>query len=439
MYEIEIGILILIAAITAVITLIFCRKGNKEEKFIYIFLSVSIFVYSGFGISYKEVSNNYILYYAAFIIAMYVPIKLISSRRIHFVIGKRQNMAVSSEIVNSIDRSIELYPKIYRIGATIFLASLFMYLIIPTFRISDLWRPPMFSAISIHARRNAEKHFIIRLADTLNIITLPFFFVQLQTLAQKKKRFSFFFLIICWAYLDYLKYGYLSRYQLMIYLLYLLFSIGLLRYGEIRLDKRMVVLMIVTAIAVVPFLVSFTFARTGQSYSGGSFIDSLHALVDGETYYPIYYDRILRDGQNLVKPGEFISWLICLPIPSVLWPGKPTIDPSYEFTKMLIGYISKTAATYYNSLPSILGEAFMIFGRSFSFIEGFLLGIFIGIYFKFFFRSKKLSALTMYMLLMLATIGRGGATSYMSVLINGSIILILWLLTISRITKARRI
>ena len=225
----------------------------------------------------------------------------------------------------------------------------------------------------------------------------------------------------------------------MIYLLYFLFSIGLLRYGEIRLDKRMVVLMIVTAIAVVPFLVSFTFARTGQSYSGESFIDSLRALVDGETYYPIYYDRILRDGQNLVKPGEFISWLICLPIPSVLWPGKPTIDPSYEFTKMLIGYISKTAATYYNSLPSILGEAFMIFGRSFSFIEGFLLGIFIGIYFKFFFRSKKLSALTMYMLLMLATIGRGGATSYMSVLINGSIILILWLLTISRITKARRI
>ena len=36
MYEIEIGILIFIAVITAVITLLFCRKGNKEENYIYI-------------------------------------------------------------------------------------------------------------------------------------------------------------------------------------------------------------------------------------------------------------------------------------------------------------------------------------------------------------------------------------------------------------------
>lgn len=437
MHEIEVGILILIALLTAVITMLFCRKGSIEENFIYIFLSVSIFIYSGFGISYAEVNNNYILYYVAFIVAMYLPIKLISSKRIHFVFGNQKRYQ-TIDTVDRIDSALDLYPKVYKVGAFIFLFSLFVYLLIPTFRISDLWHPSMFSAISIHARRNAEKNFIIRLADTLNIITMPFFFVELQTLAQKKKKALYFVLVIIWAYLDYLKYGYLSRYQLMIYLLFILFSVGLVRYGEIRLDKRMITVMIISAVVVVPFLVSFTFVRTGQTYTGGTFNDSLRALIDGETYYPIYYDRILQEGQDLVSPSDFVSWLVCLPIPSVIWPGKPTIDPSYEFTKMLIGYISKTAATYYNSLPSILGEAFMIFGRSFSFIEGMLLGLFIGIYFKFFFRSKKLSALTMYMLLMLATIGRGGATSYMSVLINGSIILIIWLFIVSRTSRMRR-
>ena len=119
-------------------------------------------------------------------------------------------------------------------------------------------------------------------------------------------------------------------------------------------------------------------------------------------------------------------------------PGKPTIDPSFEFTKMLVGgNISRDAANYYNSLPSLLGESFLIFGESFYFIEAIVLGIVIGVFFRYFMQSKKLSSLTLYMAIMLVTLGRGGETSYMSVIINGSIMLILWIAFISMMERRR--
>lgn len=60
-------------------------------------------------------------------------------------------------------------------------------------------------------------------------------------------------------------------------------------------------------------------------------------------------------------------------------------------------------------------------------IKGILLGVVIGMHFKYFIRSKKLSLLTAYMLLMFATIGRVGSQYYFSATINRSTALIIWI------------
>lgn len=423
MYDINVWTLIAIITITVIIIRIFTIGSEQDEHILYLCLGMGVFMYSGFGISYSAVSNSYIIPYSIFLLCLFAPIKLIMGRGyIRITFGKRSDDGYLKKLDDTLDR----YPNFYAIMASIFLLSIFVYLLTPTVRISNLWNPPISSAIGIHARRNTGKNLIITLANTLNIASMPFFFVYLQKLIERKKIVKYFLMIAIWMYLDFLKYGYLSRYEMMVYLMFAILSIGIMRYGEIKLDRGMRILLIAVGFLVVPFLASYIYTRTGASYQSSSFVESVMDLIYGETYYPIYYDKIIQTGQGLISPIVFVLWLICLPIPSVVWPTKPTIDPSYEFTKMLIGNVSKTSATYYNSLPSVLGESFLIFGDTFYFVEALLIGIFVGIYFRFFFKSKKLSVLSLYMIIMLVTVGRGGATSYMSAMINGSIILIIW-------------
>ena len=58
--------------------------------------------------------------------------------------------------------------------------------------------------------------------------------------------------------------------------------------------------------------------------------------------------------------------------------------------------------------------------------HGLVIGLLIGAYFKFIKKYNSLSVLNVYMILRILTIGRGGASSYMSVLINGTIAMLLW-------------
>ena len=438
MYVINIPMLLLISLITLLILLLFIKGASKEEKFIYSFIALGYYAYSGFGISYESVNNMYLLQYSIFLFCMLAPIKLINGKRI-IQIGRIRLCGGPIEPVGSyIDSKLESDQWIYTIGLVVFLLSYFVYLLTPNFRVADLWNPPVSSVIGIHAKRYAEKNVIIKLADTLNIMTMPFFFVKLNSFAEKGKWVKYFTAFFIWFYLSYLQYCYLSRYQLMVFMMFFLFSIGIVKYGEIKLESKIVILIIVSIMMAVPFLASFTFQRMGLEASSSSFGESILSLIEGETYYPIYYDRILDSGTGLVSPLMFILWIICLPIPSIIMPGKPTIDPSFEFTKMLVGgNISRDAANYYNSLPSLLGESFLIFGESFYFIEAIVLGIVIGVFFRYFMQSKKLSSLTLYMAIMLVTLGRGGATSYMSVIINGSIMLILWIAFISMMERRR--
>lgn len=416
---VEPGVLFIITAITALIMAIFIKYAKtKNEKLVYLFIAIGLYLYSGYGIAYTSVDNKYVSQYVLFLFCILSTFKLTVGT------GRKRQYILFSE--NDIELTIEKSPRTVKILAVTFIATLFVYLITPRFRLQELIFPPLSNAVGIHARA-ANKNIINRIADTVNIAVRPFFLIYLQSLADEKKQVKYFAFSALWIYLEYLQLGYLSRYQMMIYLMFIIFSLEINKYGEIVLSRKTKYILTITIVVSIPLMVAFLSLRTGRGVEISGFASSLETLIDGETYYPIYYERISTNSWG-ISPITFIMWIICLPIPSFLWSSKPYVDPSYALTTNLYGFVSKSDSNYYNSLPSMFGESMMIFGNNFYFLEAIIIGFFVGIYFRFLFRSKKLNTLTLYMTLMLLTLGRGGATSYMSGLINGTIIMVVWII-----------
>ena len=395
----------------------------------FVILTAGIFVYSGLGISQTSVNNIYIVHYFFFLTVLLSTIRLICSKRVVFTIGKRgYNREQREKLADRLENSLDGMNKAIIIFTVLFFAAHLFYMVYPTNRLSSLFSFTNFTSYGIHARRAEHNSYVLlKLADTIGTAILPFFFVYLYNCATGIKRKQIFGFILClfWIVLEFGKYNYLSRYELVIYLGFIVLYFIVCKYKEIKIDKKTVVLIVVAVIVLIPALVSFTDVRLGRSVTKLNFSDSLRALLEDECHYPEYYDICVQNA-GLVDPIQYLLWIFFLPIPSAFWSSKPVVQIAYSFTGLFYS-TAVTASNYSNLLPSVLGESFLIFGPYLFWIEAIIIGIVIGIYFNYFIQSKKLSMLTAYMLLMLATIGRGGSQSYLSVIINGSIVLILWI------------
>lgn len=413
---------------TLIILLLFCYRCITEVKLLFVILTAGIFVYSGLGISQTSVNNIYMIHYFIFLIVLLSTIRLICSKRAIFTIGKRgYNKERRVKLTDRLDNNLDGMNKAIILFTVLFFAGHFFNMIYPTNRLFSLFDFINFTSYGIHARRaEHNSYLLLKISDMISTATMPFFFVYLYDCAVGIKRKKIFGFILClfWIVFEFGEYNYLSRYELVVYLGFVVMYFIVCKYKEIKIDKKTVVLIVVAVIIMIPALVSFTDIRLGRSVTQMNFSDSLSALLEDESTYPKYYDICIQNS-GLIDPLQYLLWIIFLPIPSALWSGKPVVQIAYSFTGL---FYSKevTSSNYSNLLPSVLGESFLIFGQYLFWIEAIIIGIVIGIYFNYFMQSKKLSLLTAYMLLMLATIGRGGSQSYLSVIINGSIVLILW-------------
>ena len=423
---------------TMIILLLSCYKCATEVKLMFIILTAGIFVYSGLGISQTSVNNIYTIHYFIFLIVLLFTIRLICSRRVFFTFGKSvYNSERRERLADRIEKSLDGMNKAIILFTVLFFVAHLFNMVYPTNRLFSMFNFSNFTSRGIHARRAEHNSYVLlKLTDTISTATLPFFFVYLYNCAIGIKRKKIFGFILCifWIILEFGEYNYLSRYELVIYLGFIVMYFIVCKYKEIKIDKKTIAFIGVAVIILIPALVSFTDVRLGRSVTHLSFSESLSALLEDESNYPKYYDICIQNS-GLVDPIQYLLWIIFLPIPSALWSGKPVVQIAYSFTGLFYS-TSVTASNYSNLLPSVLGESFLIFGQYLFWVEAIILGIVIGIYFNYFIQSKKLSLLTAYMLLMLATIGRGGSQSYISVIINGSIVLILWIY-IAKIIRKR--
>lgn len=421
LFEVSVFIeLIVFTVIILLVALSFIKL--KALRVMAIFVTLSYFFYSGYGIAYSYVDNKYVIKYLVFLFCMLLP----------FAIWGREVRYNP----NSVDAFIERHPRFLNCFSLLYIVCLFVPLVYPRFKLFDIFYGGFQGLVGFYDLHNEYgSNAIIGVVDTLALFCRPFFFINLTQLQIRKKSskapLSLFLLSILFSFM---RYGYLSRYQMVLYTLAVLFFIFSVKGYSLELKGKHIALFTTLAILSVPFLYAFTFIRVGESIGPGlSYWDSITLLIEGEVYYPTYYDHILSSA-NLASQTAvgFVLWLIFLPIPSFLWPGKPRISAD-AFTYSLTGK-HVTDAGYASSLPSLLGESFMFFGDKFYWVEALIIGCVMVLIIRYLAKYRTMVFYMIYLIVLSLTIGRGGASSYMSTIINGvvSIVIVNYLLYSSK-------
>lgn len=421
MGEFNWGTCLIIIGFTVVIFLLSCRKENSETKMLFGCMLLPTFLYSGVGIAYDSVPNKYILSYVLFCVGLCFTVKAVFHTKLLF---GRTTANINKTSNNGFD--FDYNNQMVTLLAILFMITNGLHLIVPSFNLMKLFQPGLPTSELIYARRAAAKsNTILQLSSSINVFCLPFFCMYLKKLVEQRKKWVAVLLIFLWMYLDYLQYDYMSRYQIIIYLAFA-FCIGAFVYHDkIIIVKKYVVVAIVLFIIMIPFINAYVDIRSGRSFEIQTMGNAVKSLVESEIFYPQYYDTCvsLYGSESILN---FVIWLVFLPIPSVLFPYKPTVTIAYGFTYAVSGLKYGAQAYYSSKLPSVVGEGMILWGPWLVGFHGVVIGLFIGAYFKFIKKYNSLSVLYVYMILKLLTIGRGGASSYMSTLINGTIAMLLW-------------
>lgn len=410
--------LLLIALLTLVPLLLVCRKENKSSRLIYIIIAASTFLYSGVGIAYEAVESKYIFQYTLFIVALLVTVKTV------FHVHVKQRFSTGTES-GTID--FDCNSKIVSVLTVIFFISISMHLFYPTFQPWKFFRPSGPISTYIYAQRaNARSYLLLNICETLSTACLPFFCMYLKRMIEKHKKIVAVLLVILWAYLDYLQFNYIGRYQIVVYIAFTYFMCTFVGPDGIIVQRKYIIIFAAVIILMIPFLVAYTSIRKGIITGYSSISDSIYKLIEDECGYPFYYDTC-EELQGTSGKLNFILWLILLPIPSAFFiiTSKPTLTVVQQFTYVISGRIFGVG-NYSSKLPSVLGEAIMIWGMNWVWLHGIVMGVSIAIYLRFLRNHKSLDILYLYLMTMLAVIGRGGAQSYMGILINGTVISMLW-------------
>lgn len=413
-YDIDsVALLILTIATVLVGAFSIYKVTNYRFRLLIAIMLFGVFFYSGYGISYTEVDNDYISKYIIFIICLCVPF-LVANKTIK-----------ESEEYSILDNFVIKNQGIVKKLAFLFLVCYFIPLVYPEFKLFNIFSGSLFSLENLWEDRwSYRENSLILMIDAFKIFLQPFFFIYLTLLQEKgTKKHVVVLLYFSTVLMLYTRYSYLGRYQIMVYgLILFLLSVSVRGYN-FEIKKKHILTIIGVVLSLIPFLYAFTFIRQGTSVDSAlSFSDIASLLIDSEAYYPTYYDTCLHSTalQNQT-PLTFILWLIFLPIPSFLFPGKPTLQGD-AFTYAVTGK-SFGDANFSSALPSVLGESFMYFG-DYYWVEALIIGFVSLVVIRYMLKSKTLTFYSIYMIVFVLTLGRGGGSSYLSTLISGSVSLI---------------
>ena len=417
--------LLMIILLTIVPVYFVCRKETKSARLVFLIIAASTFLYSGVGIAYESVDSKYIVQYALFLIPLLLTVKFV------FHLHVRQRFNVGTEI-GTID--FDCNSKIVSILTIVFFVSISMHLFYPIFQPWKFFQPTgPISTFIYDQRANARSYLLLNICETFSTACLPFFCMYLKRMVEKRRKIVAVLLVALWAYLDYLQFNYIGRYQLIVYAAFAFFICAFAQPEGIVVKRKYIIIFISIMIAMVPFLVAYTSIRKGIMSGYMSISDSISTLIEEECGFPLTYG-VCESLQGTGGKLNFILWLILLPVPSAffIFTSKPILAVAHQFTYAVTGRIYGTA-NYSSSLPSVLGEGIMIWGMNWVWLHGIIMGIFIAINLRFLNSHKSLDILYLYMITLLAVIGRGGAQSYMGILINGTVFIMLWWWTCNRV------
>lgn len=411
-------IILLIFVGTLFIVLFVLRRVKDYRMKVAVVLSaISIFIYSGVGISMPAVKNGYVSMYLIALFFFYLPFILIGGRKRHTFINHFKRSPLDSYLFSHV--------RFLIVATIIYFCILILPMLFPRFRLLDIFiRGITLEGIYDVVNEAASSPFF-RLLSMLRVFVLPFFYAYIMLLRVTKPNSSWpYILFFSDILLNIMDVCYISR-SAMVYDFFIFYFLAFcIKDGEFIISKKQVIIIASVIAASIPFMYAFTFFRLGMTADTLGYRDSLELLMYSECTYPEYYDHILSSSElQGINPLSIVLWLICLPIPSVLWPSKPTLANDV-FTHSITG-LYKTDLGYSSLLPSFLGESFMYFGGTFYWIYTFMAGLVFALIIKYLSRHKLMLIFIFYLIMQLTAVGRVGPTVAIPRFINGTLFVFL--------------
>lgn len=404
--------------IFASITVFISNKLTKTyiEKIYIICIETGVIVYSGISTVLVDVAENYLLHFIIFNFCLLLSL----SSTLYFL--RKYKRTKKSKIQYSIDRNILII-------ALIMFFTYFIYLIVlrnPTIKeyfLLDLRVDNIFSRMKSQRDSNLKS-----ILYYLNLLSFPFFLAYCEYLGSSRKRGLSVFLLLLWFYLDTLSLGYVSRYEIVIFLVF----IGLVLNREaIEKNTRLVIHYFIKVgilfILSMPLLLAYQYMRMGSNYSSSGFIDSIIRLFSIETNYGRYYQNTIDMHQPFLFL-DFYKWFFTLPIPSFLKDKFISLNFTINtfFTQSITG-INYGEQGFSIILPSLLGEAFILYGDIFFWVHGIFLGFYLAIICFFIQKRQDLAIINIYFASMLLSVGRGGTSNILGLTMNSLFSIVLFL------------
>lgn len=387
---------------------------QKYLKAAVIVLLTTVFVYSGAGIAYSNVPTYFRYKYIIYIICLVFPFILI---------GRKS----TNDKFSSLDTYIINHFALIKNLATIYLILLFIPLIYPEFKLFDIFTKSFVITTEDHsAKLLYSSNILIGIVNTFAVFFKPFFYIYLVLLcAKNKNNKEAVILFLIFTLFQYSRTLYLGRYQILVLLVQLLILAFCIKGYRLQITKKQILFFGAIFVSLIPLLYAFTYFRLGLKADDVSLSTAANLLFASEIWYPTYYEHIVTSSSfSTQTPLMFILWIIFLPVPSFLWPNKPTVE-SDVFTHSITG-MSYTDANYSSLLPSAMGEGLMFFGTHLYWVHALIIGFVFASLLKYTSKNKTLILFNIQCIILAFTFGRGGAMSFIAPLINGCISIILF-------------
>lgn len=422
-------LLFLITILTIIIILLsFLFTKHKVERLYIVLMILSIYIYSGVGISIEIVNDNYIIKYLT------LQISIATTMGFIFMLFKKVKKNPSKrKSYNALN--LDKFSKILNLVTIIFYFTYLVYLLVPEFRLFEVLNPPLPSLSQIFSKRLLYNSIsIITFFDTLNILIKPLFLINLYRLITNNKIKKLLILYLLWVYLDYLKFGYLGRNEILTYFIFisLIFIVARPNLG-FKIKKKTIFLIAFTFAIFIPLFFAYEDYRISGVFKLDSFYHSMINLFQSETYYPVYYEQIAWS-TSIIRGVDYLKWLLFLPIPTFFWASKFSININSIFTKLITGKSIGDAA-YTVVLPSFMGESILVWGNQVYFFHGVLIAMLISFLVLFYNRYKSFTLINLYFLSQIIFIGRAGSQFFLSSVINSSLLIFLLVLLYSLFYK----
>lgn len=400
----------------------FARKQTKNNRFALSVLTLFVFIYSGFGSSYKIVPIQYLGYYSAFLFIFIYSFSKIAFGKLKIVLYHKdnnfpQNYSFSKPFLN---RIIYLYLFLILFDA-----------LYPEFSLTKLLsiKPPELIFTTELLIRDAIQNIIYYL---LLFIT-PFYFISLS--GYIKKPLYLFILLFLPLLLIYSKSGYIGRSTILPYILIYVVTIY-----QCNTEYRKTITWIVLAIflPLVFFFIAYSYWRLGQEMNDLTFEFLLQRVFSTEFGFPLFFKETFQNNYRLEDPSKFFLWLFTLPIPGFLKPSSFMVTINYDLAELYTG-LSRNSENYFVILSGGINESIFVFGKYFFFILPLLTGSILGSVFKIIKSITQNVVLKNYFIFFIGLVfARAGSGSVLPYAINGFVLIYIYLIIhkLSMLNKA---